>query len=216
MIVPRGKRIITPADRRLCSLAGTALSLGAAGVVARTYATWNPADKHAGMQLSENKLTATEIGFLGSIGVRSTIGKSSGKWYWEIVTGGSNGAFKIVGASQLGHTLSDYLGISTNGWGYEFQGDPVGTGRKINGNEEVSYGADWVSGDVIGVALNMDAHTIGFDKNGQSQGIAFSNLSGAVYAHFSPGGHAQSGTANFGASTFAYPVPAGYQPGLYL
>lgn len=38
------------------------------------------------------------------------------------------------------------------------------------------------SGDVIGVQLDFDAGTIEFYKNGVSQGVAFTNLSGTVYA----------------------------------
>src|SRR3989344_5257710 len=57
--------------------------------VSTTFATWNPSDKSASITFSGSDLTATGP-TSGStfFSVRATIGKSSGKWYWES-TGGS-------------------------------------------------------------------------------------------------------------------------------
>lgn len=51
-------------------------------VVGTTYATWNPADKSADITLSLGNLKATQTTSSWD-SVRSTIGKTSGKWYWE-------------------------------------------------------------------------------------------------------------------------------------
>lgn len=48
-----------------------------------TYATWNPSDKSANVTLSNGNLTATITANTAFYGARATIGKSSGKWYWE-------------------------------------------------------------------------------------------------------------------------------------
>ena len=75
------------------------------------------------------------------------------------------------------------------------------------------YGAAYDT-EVIGVALDMDAGTLTFYKNGVSQGQAFTGISGTIYAMASL---VVSGTlvANFGASALAYTPPAGYNSGLY-
>ena len=39
------------------------------------------------------------------------------------------------------------------------------------------YGRYWECGDVIGVCIDMDKRTIEFYLNGESLGIAFSNIS---------------------------------------
>ena len=50
-----------------------------------TYATWNPSDKGTVFTLSNVNKTITQAS-TGNGLVRATIGKSSGKWYWEVVT----------------------------------------------------------------------------------------------------------------------------------
>lgn len=64
-------------------------------------------------------------------------------------------------------------------WGYI-----GGTGGKCyNVGTSTPYGAKYGQrGDVISVTMNFDANTIEFSKNGESQGIAFTNLKGPVYA----------------------------------
>lgn len=60
----------------------------------------------------------------------------------------------------------------------------------------------------------MDGGTISFYKNDVLQG-SYSGLTGtqfALWEAFTPTG---IGTANFGATPFAYSVPSGYNSGLY-
>ena len=75
------------------------------------------------------------------------------------------------------------------------------------------FGAAYTTNDVIGIALDMTAGTVEFFLNGSSQGIAYSGLTGTVYA--AAGEDGQQITANFGASAFAFAVPAGFNSGLY-
>ena len=60
----------------------------------------------------------------------------------------------------------------------------------------------------------MDAGTVTFYKNGISQGVAYSGLSGYFSPSIGDGGQstAASGSANFGQKPFKFPPPAGFQP----
>jgi len=184
----------------------------------KTYATWNPLDKAGAVTLSNGNLTGS---ILAQGGVRATIGKPSGKWYFEynitvnsFMTSPENLA--TVGVATLASFLGNEVGNGVGGWG---MGTYNGTSYKANGGSFTLYGAALVIPTVVGIALDMDAGTITFYIDGASQGIAFSNLSGeATYP--SIGGQGQGGAtltvvANFGASAFAHSVPSGFNAGLY-
>jgi hypothetical protein len=183
---------------------------------AGTYATWNPLDKASGVGLSgSNLIASTSDG-----GVRSTIGKSSGKWFWEyslnVINPYDGTTIESYGVANLSAFIGNEIGEDANGWAYA---DVSPTdGYKINNFLLVAYGDPITSGDVIGVALNMDAGTLTFYLNGVSQGVAYSGLTGTLYA--AVGMQTQDTasiivTANFGASAFAHAVPSGYNSGLY-
>ena len=189
--------------------------------VAHVYATWNPFDD-GNMTLSNGNLTAVGQNTFA----RSTIGKSSGKWYWEYTITNFNVQLctPTLGIAKSTANNSTYLGFDANGWAhvmsYYYLGDPYapnGIGLKYNNSTYGIYGGTYVTGAVMGVALNMDDGELTFYLNGVSQGVAFTGLSGVMYAavgnQTSP--TAATYTANFGASAFAYSVPSGYNSGLY-
>ncbi len=187
------------------SIIGRAVGLFVA-TVTNVYATWNPSDKSSHITLSGGNLTATTDGTASS--VRSTIGKSSGKWYWEVSM--LTNQFQIIGIQNATASLNQFPGGDANGWGYYGS-----SGSKYNGAGAVAYGATFTAGDVIGVALDMTAGTIIFYKNNSSQGTAFTGLTGTQFAAIGDPGAAGAHTANFGASAFTYTPPAGYNAGLY-
>jgi len=128
---------------------------------------------------------------------------SSGKWYWEILcqSGGS-------GVWVLGIGNSD----ETNGnSGRMFY---VSDARKYNGTFS-GYGATYTVGDVIGVAVDMDAATLTFYKNGVSQGVAFSSitttLAKGIVPYFQGEFSGRSMSFNAGQRAFAYTAPSGYK-----
>ena len=63
-------------------------------------------------------------------------------------------------------------------------------------------------------ALDLDAGTITFYKNNVSQGVAFSGISGTILAAASVQ-NTSSAKADFGASTFVYSPPIGFNAGWY-
>jgi hypothetical protein len=68
----------------------------------------------------------------------------------------------------------------------------------------------WGINDVVGFAVDMDAGTIVFYKNGSSQGTAFTDLIGKEWR---PMVYANSATysMNFGQRPFAYTAPSGFK-----
>jgi hypothetical protein len=87
----------------------------------------------------------------------------------------------------------------------------VSGGSKYDGSS-TSYGASWAAGDVIGFALDLNANTLTFYKNGVSQGVAFSSgLIGKEWKPFVYGSSGSGCSANFGQRAFAYTAPSGFK-----
>lgn len=176
-----------------------------------TFATWNPSDKQADIVLGGGNLSVSVGAGAGAwCGVRSTIGVSSGKWYWEYTVGGTAASGWIVGAALSTATLSTpgYPGGDANGWGYQ-----------SNGNKQAgatAFGASYTAADVIGVALDMNAGTVQMYKNNVLQGTLATGLTGTFYAMVGLV-RSEAGTyvANFGATSMTYTAPTGYNQGLY-
>lgn len=178
---------------------------GASGV---TYATWNPADKNAGITLSNGNLTATQGG--ASRAVRSTIGKASGKYYWELTQTGGGEADWGIGNSSA--SLSTWLGNDANGLSYDSS-----DGKLYKGGVAVATGgATYTTTHTIGIALDVTAGTVSFYKNNVAQYTAFSHgIAGTIYAMVGSFAATPVVTANFGATALTYTPPAGYNAGLY-
>lgn len=173
-------------------------------------ATWNSADGN--LTLSSDKLIATCVAN-GGRGQRATTGKSSGKWYWEL-------SFKQFtgGSTALGAQTPD----SSLAYGYIFSPGQYmwwpGSAYLANGAyTSASTSNTWTASGtqaIIGIALDMDAKTIVF-----SQGDLVLASVPVVQSILTPSGWCASIgntiTANFGQSDFQYPVPAGYNAGLW-
>ena len=118
-----------------------------------TFATSNSAS--TGGTLSEGNLRITTTGGFFKGG---TFAPSSGKWYFE-------GYAESVGA-QMSISFADYSAIQT---GYPYVGYLSGGGlHQIDGSAQDSAGthATWTSGDIISVAVDIDAGKIWWAKNG--------------------------------------------------
>lgn len=166
------------------------------------YATLNSIATNASLTIQDSALTATSAST--NVGCKSTISVASGKWYWEAKIVTKNGANPIVGIINTDRYWDyGYVGNLSSGWGYS------GSGFKYTGGIGVTYGAVIALGDVVGVALNLDAKTIEFYKNGVSQGVAFTSLPAGSYC---PALSVQNNTIsiNFGQQPFTYSPPSGF------
>ncbi len=172
-----------------------------------TYTQWDPANKGANITLSGGDLTTTS----SNIGlVRALIGKSSGKWYWEVISG-STSTHMVIGVATSSATLNNYTGSDAQGWGYYGNGGGVFHSGSLIGTGFTSYN----NGDVIGCALDMDAQTIQFYLNGVANGSLITGLGATMYPSVGAGATGMINTTNFGATAFAYTPPVGFNAGVY-
>jgi hypothetical protein len=173
---------------------------GVGGEVRGNYCTWNPLHNKSVTLTNGNLDGSTSSGM-----VVGTIAVSSGKWYWEC-TPTDTTVQQLFGIIAVRNTsLPNYPGGSSDSYGYY-----ATNGNKYNNSSSSSYGASYGNGDVIGVALDLDAGTLVFYKNGSSQGTAYSSLSG-TFAPASGDGATNAWTANFGQRAFAYTAPSGFK-----
>ena len=176
---------------------------GAGGNVVGNYAVLN--SLNAGSTLSNGNLDVTtpSSGYGLTYG---TIGVSSGKWYFEMSPTSVTGNVEF-GIAKAGGSLSAALGTLSSGYSY------LNTSLKSNNSNYVSYGSSYTTGDVIGIALDLDDGTLIFYKNGVSQGTAYTGLSGEFFpaASDSSGSQSSSLFANFGQRPFAHAAPSGYK-----
>lgn len=174
-----------------------------------TYATWDSANKGASITLSGSDLTAT--GGLDNKGVRSTIGVSSGKWYWEISDVVPNVGSMIgvaLSSVNMDATVFSQTGVK------EVDGFD---GSKFVDGANSGYTTSWKAGNptTLSVALDMDGGTVNLWVSGVDKGNIATGLTGTFYALYSVDSSASSCTANFGATAFTYTPPGGYNAGLF-
>lgn len=173
-----------------------------------TYATWNSADKSADIALSNWDLTITHT-WTGWDGVRSTISKSSWKWYYEVTIDAWTYE-SISGIALSSATLTNFLWSDANWyWYYGW------TWAKTN-SWLTAYGATYNVWDVIGIAIDLDGNSMEFFKNNVSQWVAFTWLTWTYFAMSSVVAWVSMvTTTNFWATPMTYTAPSWYNQWLY-
>ena len=129
---------------------------------------------------------------------------ATGKWYWEITN------TTIGGVNYIGVAGTDY-NAATGAGRVAYLSDA----RKIDESKTISsYGATYADGDVIGVAVDMDADTITMYKNNASQGIIYSGLAArftqGFVSHITGGAASDVMHINYGQTAFAYTPPTNH------
>ena len=193
------------------------------------FATLNPLDNYyAQATFSEGNLKlVTNTGtYTHNTG---TIALSSGKWFWEVkVT--SSSSEDIIGIrgdqSRSNYDFNESYDFFYNSYARFYDGS--------SGSQFVSYGATFTTGDIIGVALDLDSgtNTIQFYKNGSAQGSKnITNVSSTAIGVYNIvlGDYTSGGSATFeinfgsppysesggnsdgnGYGNFSMAVPSGY------
>ena len=168
---------------------------------AANFATMNPLNQSGTATPTNGNLTVSQANNQSQ--VASTIGMSSGKWYYEhtITAVGGEQSVGIGTAVTTG-----IVGGSTAQWGY------YSNGNKYTNSAGTAYGASYTTGDVIGVAYDADAGSLTFYKNGTSQGVAYTGLSGTMFALAATRttGGTNISNLNFGQRPFSYTPPTGF------
>ena len=176
------------------------------GTSSSNYCTWNPIFPFGNQTLTNGNLSVATGTSGGTI---ATISVSSGKWYWEVspttISAGTPRVAGLVQAITAPTSLTSKSIYLQNDGKYS-----------INGAAAVTYGGAITTSDIVGVALDVDAQTVTFYKNGSAMGSAISissvytagNL--VVPAIVQSGGANNAQDINFGQRPFAYTLPTGF------
>ena len=190
------------------------------------YATWNPLSVRDNVTFSEGNITLTNSGS-GASGWRNvgcTQSVTSGKWYVEMHTIGSQNGGLFPGVCKLPDdqgtfnpaTFSNnFPGMTANSYALNcFNGT-----KRTNGSD-VSYGSAMALGDMIMMCLDLDNGAIWWGKNGvwfaggdpaANSNAAFTGLAGEFV--FACGiAASEKIVTNFGQKPFKFPPPTGFQP----
>ena len=193
---------------------GDQTDTGAGGEVVGNYATFNPLNSNthsAYYTLSNGNLKCVAVGGSSQSGGSrgfcvSTIGMSSGKYYFELTVDLNDNNDHAVGIAKA--TGTGYYSTAGN-WTYQASGN-----KFANSGSGASYGASYTAGDIIGVAFDADTGALVCYKNGSSQGTLATVATGETYFFVwgTDAGSAQDYevSANFGQRAFAYPL-SGYK-----
>ena len=109
----------------------------------------------------------------------------------------------MAGFGNASSTLASYP-AAPNSTGYDFvDGNLYGAGAG-------AQGATLAAGDIMGIALDVDAGTADFYKNNVKQGSTLTHgITGTLFALVTS--YDVSGNVNFGQRPFAYTAPSGYK-----
>jgi hypothetical protein len=184
---------------------------GAGGTVRGNYCTMNPLNATGATPANGNlDVTLTSPGSTIAQ-IRGTIAPSTGKWYWEnvITSDGNQSTWFGVVAASTAQNANLSSGQSVNQVIYSRY-----DGTKIVNGTSSSYGSSYTTGDIIGVALDLDGGTVTFYKNNTSQGSISLPTTGIPYAPvywWSSSTSSGASTFNFGQRPFAYTAPSGFK-----
>ena len=177
------------------------------------FATYDPLAESGG-SYSEGNLKVVSTADPAS----STIGFTSGKFYFEVYVDATNNMY--IGVIPIDFGLNPGRG---GGWdhgaiAYKANGDQYSL-KAGQSSVSASYGASYTAGDIIGCAVDIDNDTITFYKNGVSQGnttngVSYVSATGAKDQTYGALAYCNGGNnimrANFGQdSTFQGTVSAG-------
>jgi len=172
------------------------------------YAVLNPLDIPSSSTSYNGNLTFNSSANATWKSICSTMAMNgTGKFYAEFTfQSGSNAMYGIVGSTFNANVADSRFWIFTPSYAYYNS-----SGLYYN-NTNSAYGTSYTVNDVIGVAFDAGAGTITFYKNGTSQGVAATGITGSFF--FAGGAYNSSGgegfSVNFGQQPWAYTPPAGY------
>jgi len=195
----------------------------------RLFAMWNPADSSANETLTNGNLTATDSNNSTWSACRSTLSKTSGKWYVEftltaLTTSGTT-VSGGVGFGDASMALGNYLGSDVHGFS-EFLHDGGGTTNKYNNGSGAALSFGSQSAGANGkLAIDVDAGKLWFGLVGTGWNGSGDPVTGASPDYTFTAGtamyvacsniHQSSITLNSGGSAFGDAVPAGFSAGFY-
>ena len=144
------------------------------------FATLNALDNYyAGATLS-NGNTKSVTG-TNTAQVLATMGVSTGKWYWEVKATNLPSTYGTIGICPTSPTATgNFISSRANEYMYYSAGNLY-----YNGGSTGTY-ASYTTGDIIGVAMDLDNNRLFFSKNGTWQNSADPTTSTGAYTITAP------------------------------
>jgi hypothetical protein len=186
---------------------------GVGGTVRGNYCTLNPLTTTAGTYTQGNLRYTGPTSWRRS---NATISRATGQWYWEVTLGnapfpvrlsGEWNAFGFGLATTFNSTntpplQTDAVILADNGYYKNFSGSWTDGGSAFS------------SGDVLSIAVDLDANTFTFRRNNTS--VATGTIGGTVGRELVPiiisyDGQYGVMDCNFGQRPFAYTAPSGFK-----
>lgn len=183
------------------SIIGDYFCSGTATAITKINTTWNPSDKGANLVLSNGNLTVD--GSAGQGLVRSVLNCSSGNWQYEVTVSAAGTVSWEIGVANINEPTLPIPGSSYDRLGY------WNDGSIFIANTIIATVATYTNNDVIGIVYDSTLRAVSFYKNGvflyQATGANVPTLT--LYAEvWSRGTPTSTVTANFGATSFSYPL----------
>jgi hypothetical protein len=202
-----------------------AARLRAGGGVLPVFATWDPSTLQTGGALSNSDLTLTTTTGASHTNVQATLGKATGRWYFEVKNDpsvGGSGALVGIADADFG-AVSQYIGLGApgNSAGINWDSGAYNFGFTTGTNNVLTA---FGPGDTWCVAVDLDAKKAWIYRNGNPGTGNPSTGANPTYtwssdwtiypsmSNYTDYGTKES-TANFGATPFEYLIPQGYNPG---
>jgi hypothetical protein len=193
---------------------GSEVDTGAGGQVRGNYCTLNPLTSTSGTYSQGN------LRFVGPSAYRRSNGSiavSTGKWYWEVTLGNGPvtpristsqwnafgfGLSTAFGSTTNMNAVTDALVLQDNGYYKNFSGSNTDGGTAFS------------SGDVLSIAVDLDANTFTFRRNNTQ--IVTGTIGGTAGRELVPVIISYDGQygvmdCNFGQRPFAYTAPSGFK-----
>uniref|UniRef100_A0A8C1X124 E3 ubiquitin-protein ligase RNF123 n=1 Tax=Cyprinus carpio TaxID=7962 RepID=A0A8C1X124_CYPCA len=142
------------------------------------------------------------IGHSNFSSIRATTCVYKGKWVYEVLV--SSQGLMQIGWCTLNCRFNQEEGVGDTPDSYAYDGNRV---RKWNVTT-TNYGKSWAAGDIVSCLIDLDEGTITFCLNGQSLGVAFSNIKtgpGVAYFPAISLSFKESVAFNFGSRPLRYP-----------
>ena len=171
-------------------------------------------NKGEGLNVFGDIVTRANAGAIaGWATAKSSLGFSSGKYYWEVTVESAAAAagtnYIMVGIANAAASVASYAGADTNGWSFYNMGGSPAVQNYYRGGTATTYGSGtFDQGAVIGVLVDMTALTLTFYKNNVSQG-AIAITAGTYYPTVSLYTEGNSVSINHGQRDFVYAIPSG-------
>lgn len=182
---------------------------------------WSTTDKTANVTVSSLLATASTA---AQGGVRANTSFASGKLYYEVTLGATNGSTTTgIGWANAAASLTAFFGSDKNGHAV-YPGNGTPSNIVFNGAGLGSLGIGWFTGQTMCIAFDITNKLIWYKIPGRpwnnnpsadpgtgTGGLSVSTiLAGPYFPAFGPASSGTSITANFGATPFQSPIPSGF------